>query len=234
VTTGKVLSTEKGVPVFKLTLEKTYYQQGFFNVSVDFDRFVRPTDGPVELALGAHGRTIEGKVNRRANRNGTARISGGSKLRDWLQANYSQGDVVEVDLSSLTSIRIGDAPPVKSGVRVEGGQPTPSDRAASVATRKAVGADDLARWRRELVRLLDVLDDSKEDEEGVGARINRLSRSGRIPREIAAFMKVVTEVRNAAEYQAKKLSQVESAAVRNARAAVIEWAASMRIVPDGW
>jgi hypothetical protein len=43
------------MPLFRLTLEKTYYRQGFFNVTVDFDRFIRPTEGPVELILGTCG-----------------------------------------------------------------------------------------------------------------------------------------------------------------------------------
>ena len=79
------------MPPFRLTLEKTYYRQGFFNVTVDFDRFIRPTEGPVELILGTSGRKIHGKVNRSANLNRTARIMGGSKLRDWFQENYSPG-----------------------------------------------------------------------------------------------------------------------------------------------
>ncbi len=95
------------MPVFKLTLEKTYYRQGFFNITVDFDRFVRPTEGPVELVLGKSGSRIEGKINRSANLNGTARIMGGSNLRDWFQANHTLGDVVDVDLSSMHSITIG-------------------------------------------------------------------------------------------------------------------------------
>ena len=28
------------MPLFRLTLEKTYYRQGFFNVTVEFDRFI--------------------------------------------------------------------------------------------------------------------------------------------------------------------------------------------------
>ena len=32
--------------VFQLRLEKTYYERGFFNVTRDFDHFVRSDDGP--------------------------------------------------------------------------------------------------------------------------------------------------------------------------------------------
>jgi hypothetical protein len=67
------------VPLFRLTLDKTYYRQGFFNVTVDFDRFIRSTEGPVELILGTSGLKIQGKVNRSAKLNKTSRIMGGSK-----------------------------------------------------------------------------------------------------------------------------------------------------------
>ncbi|HEV2444329.1 MAG TPA: hypothetical protein VGS58_00345 [Candidatus Sulfopaludibacter sp.] len=94
------------MPVFKLNLEKSYYEKGFFNVTVDFDRYVGGT-GPIELILGKSGRKVMGKIDRSANRNGTPRIMGGAPLRDWFQANYALGDAVDVDLSSVTSIRMG-------------------------------------------------------------------------------------------------------------------------------
>jgi len=87
------------MPIFSLTLHRTYYNQGFFNVTVDFDRFVRPQEGPVVLRLGLRGPEIQGMVNRRANRNGTPRIIGGAKLRDWFQKNYKLMETVTVDLS---------------------------------------------------------------------------------------------------------------------------------------
>lgn len=60
---------EEVVRIFKLTLEKTYYEKGFFNVKVDFDRFVRSTEGPVGLVLGKSGVRIAGKVRHSANLN---------------------------------------------------------------------------------------------------------------------------------------------------------------------
>ena len=88
------------MPIFSLTLHRTYFNQGFFNVTVDFDRFVWSQEGPVILRLGLGGPEIEGTINRRANRNGTPRIMGGTKLRDWLQKNYEPLAKVPVDLST--------------------------------------------------------------------------------------------------------------------------------------
>jgi hypothetical protein len=88
------------MPIFKLKLQPTYFKQGFFNVVVDHERYVRKTDGPVRLRLGSDGREIEAKVSRQYNRNGTPRILGGATLRDWFQRNFEPKDSVAVDLTS--------------------------------------------------------------------------------------------------------------------------------------
>lgn len=92
------------MPIFTLRLQPTYYKMGFFNVTVDFDRYVRSSEGPVQLRLGDSGQVIEGRIDRHANPNGTARILGGVRLRDWFQRKFEEGDRVSVDLQSLESI----------------------------------------------------------------------------------------------------------------------------------
>jgi hypothetical protein len=88
------------MPIFILRLQATYHQKGFFNVTVDFDRYVRIQEGPVRLRLGRNGEEIEGRIDRHANLNGTARIFGGFKLRDWFQSNFTPMDSVTVFLDS--------------------------------------------------------------------------------------------------------------------------------------
>jgi hypothetical protein len=90
--------------MFELTLHPTYFNHGFFNVTVDYDRYVRDQEGSVRLRLGRDGIEIEGKVNRQANRNGTPRIYGGPPLRDWFQQNFNVMETVAVDLSSKAVI----------------------------------------------------------------------------------------------------------------------------------
>jgi len=92
------------MPIFALKLQQTYFKQGFFNVVIDYDRYVRKTDGPVRLRLGRNGTECGAKVNRRVNANGTARILGGVPLRTWVQKNFAPLDTVMVDLSSLDII----------------------------------------------------------------------------------------------------------------------------------
>lgn len=86
--------------IFRLKLQPSYFKQGFFNVTVDYDRYVRRTGGPVRLRLGRTGVEIMGKIDRHANKNGTPRISGRAPLREWFQSNFEPMDTVAVDLSS--------------------------------------------------------------------------------------------------------------------------------------
>jgi hypothetical protein len=83
-------------PTYKLTLHKSYYDKGFFNVGVDVDRFVRPDSGPISIQLGPSRAEIRGTVNREANTNGTPRIMGGAELRNWFHRACKELDVVDV------------------------------------------------------------------------------------------------------------------------------------------
>ena len=75
--------------VYKLKLYKTYYNQGFFNVPVDYDHLVRKDEGPIEIRPAGSSQ-IRGQVNRSANQNGTARIMGRVELRDWFQSKFNE------------------------------------------------------------------------------------------------------------------------------------------------
>ena len=90
---------------FPLKLHKTYYSHGFFNVRVDWDHLVRGDNGPVVIELPT-GHKLEGYVNRNANLNGTARIFGGTDLRDWFQKQCDQGDVVEIVFVGPAHLRL--------------------------------------------------------------------------------------------------------------------------------
>ena len=83
---------------------------------------------------------------------------------------------------------------------------------------------NLAKWRRQLLRLLDRLDGRVAPTAGPMAIITRLKNENVIPRETAALMIVVTEARNAAEYAGKQPTPTEGEAVRSAWAAVLDWA----------
>jgi hypothetical protein len=92
-----------------------------------------------------------------------------------------------------------------------------------------VTADELGRWRRQLLRILDTLDQRAAQGAGPAARIAKLRNEGRIPRDTAAQMLVITESRNAAEYEGRSQTPAGAAAVRTAWLAVAEWARSKGI-----
>ena len=95
----------------------------------------------------------------------------------------------------------------------------------ATAVEPIVSLGELSTWRRQIVAWVTSLEtESSPVNDGLAARISGLSRSGVIPREIAALMRAVTEMRNAAEYDSKVLSKSESLAVRHAWLAVSEWA----------
>ena len=74
---GVAKETSMPQPIFYRTLEKVYYEQGFFNVIREFDHHVRLDEGPITLVLRGLG-AIDAYVDRSANGNGTARIRNAS------------------------------------------------------------------------------------------------------------------------------------------------------------
>ena len=101
-------------PVYELTLHKTYFDKGFFNLGVAVDALIMPGNGAVVIELGGSHRSIEGRIDRTANQNGTPRIFGGAALRNWLQDNFHLGDRVEVHVLDPARLRIS-APKTKQG-----------------------------------------------------------------------------------------------------------------------
>lgn len=91
---------------FSFTLQKTYYERGFFNVPAESDGQVRSAEGPIELVLDNMEQTVPARLDRKANSNGTARIFGGVKLRAWFRANFGAMDVVQVAVESPDVLRL--------------------------------------------------------------------------------------------------------------------------------
>jgi hypothetical protein len=93
-------------PVFSLTLHKSYYEKGFFNVTKDFERYVVSSDSSITLFLGSMNKSIPASMTRKANINGSPRIHGRSALRDWFFQNFSVMQVVDVRFLSPIEIMI--------------------------------------------------------------------------------------------------------------------------------
>jgi hypothetical protein len=82
---------------------------------------------------------------------------------------------------------------------------------------------DLAGLRHQLLRILDRLDNRRVPHLGPAARIKDLVNAQQVPRHIGALMRVVLEVRNAAEYENLEPTAAEGQAVRSAFQAILDW-----------
>jgi hypothetical protein len=91
---------------FPLVVQKTYYKQGFFNVSVAFEKVFGGDGQEIEIFCGDAEQPIVGTINRTANTNHTPRIMGGKGLRDWFRRAMQELQEASVAVLSPNAIRI--------------------------------------------------------------------------------------------------------------------------------
>ena len=92
-------------PHFTLILQKTYKEQGFFNVKREDDHFFGEHNTVLEIYTGENEIPIRGKINREAQDNGTYRIMGGIELKNWFRSlNYFEK--IQISIISNHSIKM--------------------------------------------------------------------------------------------------------------------------------
>lgn len=91
---------------FSVKMGATYYGGGFFNFLSEWSDSVGADGQTIELYLGDMATPILGSINRRANSNGTPRITMGKCLRDWVQATMQPGDEMRVEVLTPKAIRL--------------------------------------------------------------------------------------------------------------------------------
>lgn len=111
-------TTEPAAPCFSITLEPTYYRQGFFNVRAEHERYFGQHRSAIEIHVPGGHAPIMGVINRTANRNGTPRIHGYTALLDYFHSNFDTGDRVMVAVESPQRIRIEPDRPQPSSRRL--------------------------------------------------------------------------------------------------------------------
>lgn len=133
--------------------------------------------------------------------------------------------------STLTSKNPPPPDWIQTGVRVRIDVQDSGAVPLGVAVRHSrppqpVSVETLAAWRRSLIQIISKIERANHvvPDGGVANRIGILTRSGHLPREVAQFMRTVTELRNEAEYNAKILTPTESEAASAAWRAIVEWA----------
>jgi len=93
--------------VYERTIAETYYDQGFFNVSVGFEKYFGDDRSIIEIYLAETDVVLYGLIDRTANKNGTPRIRGAKGLKDWFQGNFKVLDTMYIVILSKNSIKIG-------------------------------------------------------------------------------------------------------------------------------
>ena len=79
---------------------------GFFNVSVDYDRYFGNDRENIDIYCGTPPQLIIGYINRSANLNDTPRIMGGADLKRWFHQNSKVNGKLHIEILSPTSIGI--------------------------------------------------------------------------------------------------------------------------------
>ena len=91
-------------PTFNVVICKTYFAQGFFNVSVDFARYFDKHGSAIQINCTSMPDPIVGKINRTVNSTDAPRILGGVALRGWLKSSLREGDALRVEIQDKTHI----------------------------------------------------------------------------------------------------------------------------------
>lgn len=100
------LSKQEGNLKFTKTLGEAYFNRGFINVPVMVDKYLGEDKSTITFIIESSGQKISGYINRTANTNGTARLKGGTELRDWIQENYTRNDKVTFRIISKNEVAI--------------------------------------------------------------------------------------------------------------------------------
>jgi hypothetical protein len=83
---------------FTIVLGQTYFNQGFFNVPINYTENFAENNSKIEILVGDTTHAIEGYINRQANKNGTPRIMGGVGLKNWIQNNFKEDDILKIQI----------------------------------------------------------------------------------------------------------------------------------------
>lgn len=97
----------RAAPIFDVTLGKTYYHHGFFNVPVKFSGLFAEHGAHIAMYCGDARALIRGTVDRRANQsNQTPRIYGRASLANWFGLYKRLDDRATIRVVSANEIKL--------------------------------------------------------------------------------------------------------------------------------
>ena len=91
---------------FSFVLQRTYFNTGFFNVSVDHANAFGADGEQIDIFCGDATVPLIGTINRRANSTSAPRIMGGTGLRDWFQSSAEMMGEIRVVVQTPNEIHI--------------------------------------------------------------------------------------------------------------------------------
>ena len=75
-------------------------KKDIFNIGVDAEKYIRKDNGEILIYLGESKIPLKGKVDRKANQNGTPRIFCGPEFIRWVQKHYRLKEKVDLNIVS--------------------------------------------------------------------------------------------------------------------------------------
>ncbi len=92
---------------FTIELGQTYYNHGFINPGVVASQHLGAHGDPVLIEFSDGAPSIQSRINRTANQNGSVRIIGNNgAIASWFQANFNPGDTVNAEVTDRNTIRL--------------------------------------------------------------------------------------------------------------------------------
>ncbi len=215
--------------VFPLRLEKTYYNKGFFNVTVDYDRYISSQDGPIEICLvtESFATTITGRIDRRANANGTPRIYGNKPLSDFFQRYYSQGDTVPVEIIRPDRLQIDASKMFKAAPKRQAQR-----QKISRSDDKVIEIESLYCHLDRFCKALFYNKKSVKESGNLTVLISELCDLGFIPPHEANMMHTIRKLRNTYVHEHISMGPNEIAIALGAWGIIKGWAESFE--PEIW
>lgn len=97
----------RGSPVFEVTLGKTYYHNGFFNVPLKFSGLFPEHGTEISMYCGDSRTLIRATVDRKANQaNNTPRVYGRTSLANWFGLYKRLDDTATIRVVSANEIEL--------------------------------------------------------------------------------------------------------------------------------
>ena len=102
----EIVTSEKSSPTYNFRMANTYWQRGFFNVTVAASHEFGEDGARIKITNSSTNTSLTAIINRTANTNKVPRIMGGTDLRSFFQTNFNVGDIISYRMFSPTSMEI--------------------------------------------------------------------------------------------------------------------------------